>query len=50
MLVTVIARSIDDDLHYLIPAAEIERIENERYRQLAAIAMRRPADEPLPEM
>jgi cytochrome o ubiquinol oxidase subunit 1 len=36
MLVTVIARSIDDDIHYVIPAAEVERIENERYSQLAA--------------
>jgi cytochrome o ubiquinol oxidase subunit 1 len=44
MLVTVIARSIDDDLHYLIPAAEVERIENERYRQLAAVGPRYPAD------
>jgi cytochrome o ubiquinol oxidase subunit 1 len=37
MLVTVIARSMDDDIHYVIPAAEVERIENERYRQLAAV-------------
>jgi len=36
MLVTVIARASDDDIHYVIPAAEVERIENERYRQLAA--------------
>ena len=54
MLITVIARSCDDDLHYLIPAAEVERIENERYRQLAAAAARRPANqqtipEPVPE-
>ena len=50
MLVTVIARSCDDDIHYLIPAAEVERIENERFRQLAAVAKRRPADEPtIPE-
>ena len=38
MLFTVIARSIDDDIHYVIPAAEVERIENERYRQLASVA------------
>jgi cytochrome o ubiquinol oxidase subunit I len=38
MLVTVIARSMDDDLHYVIPAAEVERIENERYQQLVAVA------------
>jgi cytochrome o ubiquinol oxidase subunit 1 len=31
MLVTVIARSMDDDIHYIIPAAEVERIENERF-------------------
>jgi cytochrome o ubiquinol oxidase subunit I len=31
MLVTVIARSLDDDSHYLIPAAEVERIETERF-------------------
>ena len=50
MLVTVIARSFDDDIHYLIPAAEVERIENERFSQLAAVAKRRPAGEPaIPE-
>ncbi len=38
IIVTVIARSMDDDIHYIIPAAEVERIEDERYRQLAAIA------------
>jgi cytochrome o ubiquinol oxidase subunit 1 len=38
MLFTVIARSSDDDIHYVIPAAEVERIENERYRQLASVA------------
>ena len=37
MLFTVIARSIDDDIHYVIPAAEVERIEDERYRQLASV-------------
>jgi cytochrome o ubiquinol oxidase subunit 1 len=31
MLFTVIARSFDDDLYYLIPAAEVERIETERF-------------------
>ena len=44
ILFTVIARSIDDDTHYTIPAAEVERIENERYQQLAAAAPGRPAD------
>jgi cytochrome o ubiquinol oxidase subunit 1 len=37
MLFTVIARSMDDDIHYIIPAAEIERIETERYRQLVSV-------------
>ena len=46
MLVTVIARAFDDDIHYLIPAAEVERIENERFSQLSAVAKRRPAGEP----
>ncbi len=55
MLFTVIARSMDDDIHYIIPAAEVERIENERYRQLGSIAKRRPTYEqtilePVPEM
>ena len=35
MLATVIARSMDDDSHYLIPAAEVERIEEERFSRLA---------------
>jgi|YelNatPaOPRAMG01_1025707.scaffolds.fasta_scaffold00811_13 cytochrome o ubiquinol oxidase subunit 1 len=38
IIFTVIARSFADDLHYIIPAAEVERIENARYRQLAAAA------------
>jgi cytochrome o ubiquinol oxidase subunit 1 len=38
MLFTVIARSIDDDIHYVIPAAEVERIENERYQLLGSVA------------
>jgi cytochrome o ubiquinol oxidase subunit I len=55
MLFTVIARSMDDDIHYIIPAAEVERIENERYLQLGSIANRRPTygqttPEPVPEM
>ncbi len=36
MLFTVIARSMDDDIHYIIPAAEVKRIEDERYHLLAA--------------
>jgi cytochrome o ubiquinol oxidase subunit 1 len=31
MLATVVARSIDDDIHYIIPAAEVERLETERF-------------------
>jgi len=37
MIFTVIARSMDDDIHSVIPAAEVERIENERYLELAAV-------------
>jgi len=44
ILFTVIARAWDDDSHYLIPAAEVEGIENKRYRQLGAAPARRPAD------
>lgn len=36
MLFTVIAKSIDDHTEYVIPAAEIERIENARDRELQA--------------
>jgi cytochrome o ubiquinol oxidase subunit 1 len=50
MLAAVIARACDDDTYYLIPAAEVERLENERYRRLAAAAPGLLADEPaLPE-
>ena len=45
-LVTVIARSFEDDTDYLIPAAEVERIENRRYRQLTSAATIQPAEEP----
>lgn len=55
ILGTVIVRSWDDDTHYFIPAAEVQRIEDERYRQLAVAAKTRPLDEqilpePVPEM
>jgi cytochrome o ubiquinol oxidase subunit 1 len=36
LFLTVIARSMSDDIHYVIPAAEVERIENERYQRLAS--------------
>jgi cytochrome o ubiquinol oxidase subunit 1 len=50
LFATVIARSWDDDTHHLIPAAEVERIEDERYQQLAAMGKVRPADQPaIPE-
>lgn len=35
ILFMVIARACDDETEYVIPAAEVERIENERYAQLA---------------
>jgi hypothetical protein len=37
---------MDDDIHYLIPAAEVERIETERYQQLAALPRRGFTDAP----
>jgi cytochrome o ubiquinol oxidase subunit 1 len=45
ILFTVMARSFDDDIHYVIPAAEVARIENERYRQLASGPKTRPLDQ-----
>jgi cytochrome o ubiquinol oxidase subunit I len=44
-LSTMIARASDDDADYIIPAAEVERIENQRYRQLAFAAANRSAQE-----
>jgi cytochrome o ubiquinol oxidase subunit 1 len=38
MLATVIVRAADDDTDYSVPAAEVERIENQRYRRLASAA------------
>jgi cytochrome o ubiquinol oxidase subunit I len=40
MLFTVILKSMDDNVEYTIPAAEVERIENARYRDLQACALR----------
>jgi len=34
MLATVITRASDDDIHYIIPAVEVERIENERFASM----------------
>jgi len=42
ILFTVIVRASDDDTHYVVPAAEVERIERRRYRQLTAAAGSRP--------
>jgi cytochrome o ubiquinol oxidase subunit 1 len=39
----VIARAFDDDTHSIVPAAEIERIENLRYRQSGPRAVNCPA-------
>jgi cytochrome o ubiquinol oxidase subunit 1 len=44
LLFTVIARASDDHTDYIIPAAEIERIENQRYQQLPSAATGRPAE------
>jgi cytochrome o ubiquinol oxidase subunit 1 len=38
MLFSVIARASDDDTEYTIPSAEVERIENLHYQQLASAA------------
>jgi cytochrome o ubiquinol oxidase subunit 1 len=43
MLVAVIVRAADDDTDYTVPAAEVERIEDRRYEQLASVATNRPA-------
>jgi cytochrome o ubiquinol oxidase subunit I len=38
ILFAVIARSMADDVEYVIPAAEVERIEDERYREMEYVA------------
>jgi cytochrome o ubiquinol oxidase subunit 1 len=48
MLFTMIIRASDDDTDYIIPAAEVERIENRRYQQLTSAATNRPAEEQTP--
>jgi cytochrome o ubiquinol oxidase subunit 1 len=55
ILLAVISRASDDDTDYIIPAAEVERIENQRYRQMASAAAGlqeggAPTLELLPEM
>ncbi len=44
MLFTVIARSFDDDTHYIIPAGEVQRIEEQRYLLSTSAADDRRAD------
>jgi cytochrome o ubiquinol oxidase subunit I len=55
MLAVVMARASDDDTNYIVRAAEVERIEDQRYRQFPSAAMNRPAGgkatpEPLPQV
>ena len=38
ILFTIIVRATDDDSHFIVPAAEVERIENEHHQRLAAAA------------
>jgi len=40
-LLTIIARSLDDDTEYIVPAAEVERIEDQRHRLLTSMAVNR---------
>ncbi|MGA6925083.1 MAG: cytochrome o ubiquinol oxidase subunit I [Desulfosarcina sp.] len=42
ILFTIVARSFDDRTHHTITAAQVERIENQRYRQLRATAPMHP--------
>ncbi len=53
LLGTVIARAWDDDLYETIPAAEVQRLEDERYQRLAAtqrnLADQQAIPEPVPE-
>ncbi|HIJ42310.1 MAG TPA: hypothetical protein HPP90_14730 [Deltaproteobacteria bacterium] len=44
MIFMVIARACDDDTEYVISAAEVEKIENERYRQFASVTTNRPTE------
>jgi len=50
ILFTVIVRASDDETDYIMPAAEVQRIENRRYRQLADAMANRSAGGPaIPE-
>jgi cytochrome o ubiquinol oxidase subunit 1 len=42
ILFTVITRGSDDDTDYIIPAAEVQRIENQRYQQLISAGVTSP--------
>jgi len=41
ILLTIVARSLDDDTEYIVPAAEVERIEDQRHRLLTSMAVNR---------
>ena len=43
-LLTTIFRSTEDETDYIVPAAEVERIENQRHRLLESAATRRSPD------
>jgi cytochrome o ubiquinol oxidase subunit 1 len=40
VLATVVGRSFNEDIEYIIPAPEVERIENERHRRMEQAAQR----------
>jgi cytochrome o ubiquinol oxidase subunit I len=46
VLFTVISRASDDDTDYMIPAAEVENIENRRYQLLINTTTTRPSEGP----
>lgn len=51
LLIVVIARSFDDETHYIIPATEVARIESQRYRQMISHSgSRPPGDGSTPEL
>ena len=44
VVLAIIARSVDDDTDYIVPAVEVERIENQRAPVSTSAATRRPPD------
>jgi cytochrome o ubiquinol oxidase subunit 1 len=46
IIFSLIIRASDDHTHYVVPAAEVARIENRRHRQLSAAAGGRPTGGP----